>query len=382
MNATIGYSQPFYSVRLTGNNFPNMKVKLLKYAKNSEQCDSAAVKGNFSVVLTNSTETEPMMYVLKFEKYNRSIFLISDNNTDVTIDWTTFQKYHLPNQAYTYKGSTQTTVTDKLDSISLTYYDKFITLQKTKDSLTYISNNTQSKEIDGTIRNIANEMLTTILLFADTTQFATIAAKCFYPLLTVNRKYDLNRIKEIDTAFAKARAKFPKSTYMDLTEEGILPEIKIALDPKKDESKMKQTKLPPITVLDNKNKTIRPLLLRNKYTFIDFWASWCGPCRAEIPKSLALKKEIGKNIDFVYLSMDAKPEQWVKASTELELLSQSYSYLLVENTKKQLVEQLQIQFIPRYMIVDQNGIIIESYARRPSDLLLKSQLLKLANSVR
>lgn len=63
---------------------------------------------------------------------------------------------------------------------------------------------------------------------------------------------------------------------------------------------------------------------KKQLTYIDFWASWCLPCRAEMPNSLLLSKEYEtKGIRFIYISIDKNPIAWEKAVKHLGLKDQN-----------------------------------------------------------
>ncbi len=106
---------------------------------------------------------------------------------------------------------------------------------------------------------------------------------------------------------------------------------------------------------------------KGKAIYIDFWASWCVPCRAEMPNADALRKRLnGKNIVFLYLAYKDKPRAWQKARSQL--LIEGEHYLLSDKLVKEANDLFGINGIPHYAIVNKDGKIINKKAKRPSDV--------------
>ena len=117
---------------------------------------------------------------------------------------------------------------------------------------------------------------------------------------------------------------------------------------------------------------------RGKWIYVDFWASWCAPCRDLLPASLKLKEKYGKDIVFVYVSIDENSNQWQKALKE-ERLDENYCFLLSKNSN--FIKKYQIQSIPRYMLFDRNGIIVDDNALRPDNSQLDKKMKVLVNQL-
>lgn len=131
---------------------------------------------------------------------------------------------------------------------------------------------------------------------------------------------------------------------------------------------------------ENKQQTTLSELLKankGKVIYIDFWASWCAPCRASFPDSKKLKKEFDEVI-FLYLSIDTNFESWKAAHKKEELSANSYFIL---NTKTaDYLKKLAIDSIPRYLLLDQNGTIVNQNEYRPSSDKTPIALKKLLKS--
>lgn len=115
--------------------------------------------------------------------------------------------------------------------------------------------------------------------------------------------------------------------------------------------------------------------LKGKYVYVDLWATWCGPCRAEIPFLQKIEEKYhGKNIEFVSISIDqAKDhEKWKKFVADKNL---GGVQLFADNDwQSEFVTSYGVTGIPRFILIDPNGNILESDASRPSSPELQAQL--------
>lgn len=124
-----------------------------------------------------------------------------------------------------------------------------------------------------------------------------------------------------------------------------------------------------IFVDNNKTNSITDILkkYRGKVIYLDFWASWCIPCRAEMPNAAILREKLkGMNITFIYFGYNDKEKAWIKARNQLEIAGEHY--LLTEKMIKEADELFGINGIPHYAIIDKDGKIISKRAGRPNDV--------------
>jgi len=115
--------------------------------------------------------------------------------------------------------------------------------------------------------------------------------------------------------------------------------------------------------------------LKGKYVYIDVWATWCGPCRQEIPHLQKVEEAFkGKNIAFVSLSVDTAKDhdKWKKMVEEKSL--GGIQVFADKDWKSDFVQAYGINSIPRFILVDPKGNVVDADAKRPSDPALTAQL--------
>lgn len=105
---------------------------------------------------------------------------------------------------------------------------------------------------------------------------------------------------------------------------------------------------------------------KGKVIYLDFWASWCRPCKNEMPHSLKMQEHFkGKDVVFLYISSDRDANAWKKGVAQLKVTGENYlTNAKVWNEYNRLFN---VKYIPRYMLIDKEGNVINDQANRPSN---------------
>lgn len=178
-------------------------------------------------------------------------------------------------------------------------------------------------------------------------------------------------LKEVDS----------KGLYFNLVKEycDALPVVEnVQKDVTKANNKSAASSSKEMDLTDVNGKTVELSDFKGKVVYIDFWASWCGPCRMMMPFSKKLHDQMTdkekKQIVFLYISIDATKEAWMKGIRDMGI--EGENVISPGNWHAKAVKYFQINGIPRYMIMNKKGEIVDFNAKRPADNSVLDDLRK------
>jgi peroxiredoxin len=132
------------------------------------------------------------------------------------------------------------------------------------------------------------------------------------------------------------------------------------------EAKLEQAKITGLGVdaTDFEEKTLENVSVKlssykGKYVLVDFWASWCGPCRQENPNLVAAFNRFkNKGFEILGVSIDTNKDAWKKA-----IKTDNLTWVQLLDTTKEIAELYSISSIPQNYLIDPSGKIIAKNLR-------------------
>ncbi len=175
----------------------------------------------------------------------------------------------------------------------------------------------------------------------------------------------LKNADDIDPEFLEKETESNKK-FLDYYNDNYAAQSKYAGKIKKGEPS------PTFNYPDTNGKNVSLESLKGKYVYVDVWATWCGPCKREIPFLKKLDEEYkGKNIAFVSMSIDEmkNKDKWLKMVKDENL--GGIQIMADKDWKSDFVQAYGIRGIPRFILIDKEGNILNENAPRPSNPNLK-----------
>jgi len=157
---------------------------------------------------------------------------------------------------------------------------------------------------------------------------------------------------DVQKELENAKVKMPTPLYRDLIDKSINQYSDIK----------KGAPVFDFTGFDSNNNPVKLSQFKGKYIYLDFWATWCGPCIKEYPffQDLYQKFKGGDNIVFISVSTDQDKEKWS------QYMKEHVHETISIHVNSSYLSPYKIAFIPRFILINKDFTFLDPFAPRPS----------------
>ena len=341
--------------KLTAVAGPISKVFLLEISFANQQpvlLDSAKISsGRGSFTLSGKTRTQGI-YELVFGNNLIDVPLVNDvAKVMVNVDLGKKDDF------YDVRGSEAST---QLKDLITDFGKKNFELEKCAaraDSLRRSSSSDSAQQAAGTMYDLATQDLNTYLRqFINSSPNPTVAAVA----LTLG-SHSFSK-SDFELSLNELLKKNPDNHVIRDLKKGYDMEAAQLAQQQSQETDWVGKDAPDFSLPDAGGHSVSLSSFRGKYLLVDFWASWCGPCRAENPNVVKVHNEFkSKNFAILGVSLDKDKQPWLEAIQQDGLDWKQISDLKYWNSKA--VSTFKFEGIPFNILIDPNGKIIGSALR-------------------
>ena len=330
--AVLAFVASAQSYTITGKAASNGKQAFLVDQSTAKVCDSCAIKdGAFK--FENKIKNEKVYEVnIDNSRRTKAIVMVAAG-TKATVDFTARPATVADNGGYNDKlAAMMGKITEAGNAVNAKA-EKMMNEGKSREEVS-AAVSADIEAVYDIYRNTINENKSNIL----GAYVAAMSARQFYPTLkdvdeliaTVKYAGDMAAIKSLRESYVKAEATQAGKMFVDFT--GL--------------------------TLDGKASKLSDYVGKGKYVLVDFWASWCGPCKGEIPNLIELQNKFGGE-KFTVLGVNVwDEEEKFKAALKEEGITYPQIYIPRDN-KDNATEMYGIQGIPQIILFGPDGVIIK-----------------------
>ena len=332
-----------FKVNVSLANGNEKTVYLQKYVNNAPVIIDSAVIANDQAVLTAPIDNSQILYALKVKGMRGTMPFFADNK-DVTF----VGDMNNPQAVEIMASETQAELdayNDQLKAFDVQIRDLYAVMQQA------FSDN------DSILMDSLNKVGTTLMEQQDNFRDDYIKAHpesfvTHYILDGVKQDYPIDQLKALVGTFTT------ESIYRDHLNDYIAKQERLEVGQPFIDFTL-QTK-------GGENVTLSERIAKNKLTLVDFWASWCGPCRHENPVVKAAYEQFHElGFDVIGVSVDQDEAAWLQAVEEDQL-----PWTQVRDSENKVSEDYMIYYIPSNFLFDQNGTMVAK-GLRGEDLAAK-----------
>ena len=304
----------------------------------AEYLDSTTMK-NGKFELTGSVDIPENLYVVIGDDDNYFSIFMSNDIINVLADVDSLNKAEIEGAPYQTELENFNRSLEPIIAQKEELYKKYKEASENDDSETMDIIDTKWEELDAEEKN-------TMIQYVKTNTNSPIG-----PFLIRQKTYlfELNELEDVDNVYDKS---LDNSPYVIYLRDRIAGLKKVAVGKNYSE----------LTMLDTSSNTTNISDYEGKYLLIDFWASWCGPCRLENPNLVkAYNKYRNENFEIIGVSFDSNADRWKKAIVDDNLEWIQMSDLKGWECAAKYVYM--INSIPSNVLIDPNGVIIAKNLR-------------------
>ncbi|WP_276132562.1 TlpA disulfide reductase family protein [Polluticoccus soli] len=334
---------------ITGNitNMPAQNIYLEELNINDIVIlDSQKYNGNGSFKLSGSAP-ESGLYRLRFDENKFVLLSIDNSNVDVKGDWQALENY-------TVSGSSSSESLRKFLLAVRNHLRDFNTMSVVIDTFESRGNDSMLTKAKTDLQEMNMNFTRFIEVYSDTTKYlpnALFAARMLNPM--VERQYLDAFVTNLPGRFPNAKmAKDFAADYNRLkAAQGAQQQQQAPAGPAIGSA------APELILTTPDGKDVSLASFKGKYVLVDFWASWCRPCRAENPNVVAAYSKFkDKNFTVLGVSLDDNKDKWTSAIEDDKLTWTHISDL--KGWESVAARNYDVQSIPSNFLVDPDGLII------------------------